>query len=322
MNYNLSDSPYKDAFEILEIDFTSTKYQDLSLEYLKKQYRKLALKNHPDKNGNTHESNEKFQKINEAYHYLKREIKHLNYDDIEHDIKGEEDNSVNSSLYSDILKGFMKTVFEGKYNELLTKIVNDIITAGKRTSVKLFDDLDKDTAFNIYTFLSNNRSVLHLSQEILEVIREIVVKKYDNVEVYKLNPSINDLLNNNLYKLYVHDDLYLVPLWHNESYFDGSGCEIIVICEPELPEGIQIDDDNNIFITKEIYGYSDLLNMILLNEYIQITIGEKEYNIPISNLYMKREQYYRIKNEGLSKVKRDIYDVSEKSDIIVKVVII
>ena len=322
MNYNLSDSPYKDAFEILEIDFTSTKYEDLSLEYLKKQYRKLALKNHPDKNGNTHESNEKFQKINEAYHYLKREIKHLNYDDIEHDIKGEEDNSVNSSLYSDILKGFMKTVFEGKYNELLTKIVNDIITAGKRTSVKLFDDLDKDTAFNIYTFLSNNRSVLHLSQEILEVIREIVVKKYDNVDVYKLNPSINDLLNNNLYKLYVHDELYLVPLWHNESYFDGSGCEIIVICEPELPEGIQIDDDNNIFITKEIYGYSDLLNMILLNKSIQITIGEKEYEIPISNLYMKREQYYRIKNEGLSKVNRDIYDVSEKSDIIVKVVII
>ena len=322
MNYNQSESPYKDAFEILEIDFTHTKYEDLTLEYLNKQYRKLALKNHPDKNGNTPESNEKFQKINEAYHYLKREIKHLNYDDIEHDIKGEDDNSDNSSLYSDILKGFMKTVFEGKYNELLTKIVNDIITAGKRTSVKLFDDLDKDTAFHIYTFLSNNRSVLHLSQEILEVIREIVVKKYNNVDVYKLNPSINDLLNNNLYKLYLHDELYLVPLWHNESYFDGSGCEIIVICEPELPEGIQIDDDNNIFITKEIYGYSDLLNMILLNKSIQINIGEKKYEIPVSNLYMKREQYYRIKNEGLSKVKRDIYDVSEKSDIIVKVVII
>jgi len=312
---------YKDAFEILEIDFTSTKHEDLSLEYLKKQYRKLALKNHPDKNGNTDESTKKFQKINEAYHYLKREIKHLNYDDID-DIKGEDDDLFNSSLYSDILKGFMKTVFEGKYNELLTKIVNDIIIAGKRTSVKLFDNLDKDTAFNIYTFLSNNRSVLHLSQEILEVIREIVVKKYDNVDVYKLNPGINDLLNNNLYKLYVHDDLYLVPLWHNESYFDGSGCEIIVICEPELPEGIEIDDDNNIFITKEIYGYSDLLNMILLNKSIQITIGEKEYEIPISNLYMKREQYYRIKNEGLSKVKRDIYDVSEKSDIIVKIIIV
>jgi curved DNA-binding protein CbpA len=313
---------YKDAFEILEIDFTSTKYEDLSLEYLTKQYRKLALKNHPDKNGNTNESKEKFQQINEAYHYLKREMKHFNYDDIEHDIKGDDDDSVNSSLYSDILKGFMKTVFEGKYNELLTKIVNDIITAGKRTSVKLFDDLDKDTALNIYTFLSNNRSILHLSQEILDVIREIVVKKYDNVDVYKLNPSINDLVNNNLYKLHVNDELYLVPLWHNESYFDGSGCEIIVICEPELPEGIQIDDDNNLIVCHIIDAKNELPEMLINNTPLILNIGEKIHSISLCNLYIKREQYYRIKNEGLSKVKRDIYDVSEKSDIIVKVVII
>jgi hypothetical protein len=189
-------------------------------------------------------------------------------------------------------------------------------------SVKLFDDLDKDTALHIYTFLSNHRTVLHLNQDILDNIREIVVKKYNNVEVYKLNPTINDLLDNNLYKLYVDNVLYLVPLWHNESYFDGSGCEIIVICEPELPEGLVIDDDNNIFITKEIYGYNNLMNMILLNESIKINIGEKIYEIPISNLYMKREQYYKIKNEGLAKIKTDIYDVTEKSNIIVKIVII
>ena len=35
----------------------------------------MALQNHPDKNGNTPESNEKFRQINEAYNYLKREIK-------------------------------------------------------------------------------------------------------------------------------------------------------------------------------------------------------------------------------------------------------
>jgi hypothetical protein len=34
---------------------------------------------------------------------------------------------------------------------------------------------------------------------------------------------------------------------------------------------------------------------------------------------MKKEQTYKIKNAGLSKIKKDIYDVSEKSDIIVKV---
>lgn len=311
---------YKNAFEILEIDISEVNYNDISLEYLKKQYRKLALKNHPDKNSNTYESNEKFKQINEAYHYLKREIKHLTP---EASSKNEDDeDEQHSSLYFDILKGFMKTVFEGRYNEILTKIVNDIITAGKKTSVKLFDDLDKDTSFNIYAFLSNNRSVLNLSQEILDIIREIVVKKYDNVEVYKLNPSIHDLINNNLYKLYAHDELFLVPLWHNESYFDGSGCEIIVICEPELPEGIQIDDNNNICIKKEIHSYNDLPKNILHDETIYINVGDMIFAIPISDLYMKREQYYRIKNQGLSKIKRDIYDVSEKTDIIVTITIV
>ena len=62
---------YKNAFEILEIDLSQPSYNNISLEYLKKQYKKLALKHHPDKNGNTPESNEKFQQINEAYNYLK-----------------------------------------------------------------------------------------------------------------------------------------------------------------------------------------------------------------------------------------------------------
>jgi hypothetical protein len=299
----------QEAYNALEINIDNT---TVNQKYIKKQYRKMALKYHPDKNGNTPESNEKFRKINEAYNYLKGLYEHMENENI--DI--EEPNNYQSSLYTDILKAFIKTSFEGS----ISKIVSKIIDAGKKISVNLFDELDRDTALNIYSFLSTNRSTLHLSQEILDLIREIVVKKYDNVEIYKLNPSINDLINNNLYKLHINNDILFVPLWHNESYFDSSGCEILVICEPELPSNIKIDDNNNIW-TETIIDANSIANLILNNASIPIKIGNLELSIPISNLYMKKEQFYRIKAQGLSNIKSNIYDVSDKSDIIVKVIL-
>jgi len=308
MNYT---SNFLEAFEILEIDLSKVNYNEVTSEYLKRQYRKLALKNHPDKNGNSLESNEKFKRINEAYDYLKRETSS--------EIEEENIPDYNSSLYFDILKEFMKTMFVGTYNEVLSKIVNDILIAGKKLSVKLFDGLDKDTAVHVYSFLSNNRTTLHLTTEILDLIREIVIKKYDNVQIYKLNPSIHDLINNNVYKLYVNEELFLVPLWHTESYFDTSGGEIIVFCEPELPSGITLDDDNNICVVTNINLDTEFINLIKENKPILITVNTKTFEIPLSLLYIKREQIYRIKNKGLTKQKKDIYDVSEKTDIIVTI---
>ena len=81
---------YKSAFKILDINLNETTYQDITLELLKKKYHKQALLNHPDKNGNTLESNEKFKQINEAYDYLKREISYSNDDINERDFLDEQ----------------------------------------------------------------------------------------------------------------------------------------------------------------------------------------------------------------------------------------
>jgi curved DNA-binding protein CbpA len=327
---------YKDAFKILEIEQNNINYNDISLEYLKKKYHKLALQNHPDKNGNTLESNEKFKQINEAYLFLKRELKYLNHENsyenfhsstftnfTDSNIHENKDANIDTTIYMDILQLFMQSIFEGSYSDIISSIIKDIVTGCSKISLKLFDGLDKDTCINIYNFLSNHRSILHLSQELLEQIREIVLKKYNHVLVYKLNPSITDLMNNNLYKLFVEDELFLVPLWYNELYFDASGCEIMVICEPQLNENIIIDDDNNIHFETKI-EFENLNKLISENKNIMIEIGNKTFSIPVSELLMKREQYYRIKGQGLTKVNNDIdiYNVSDKADIIVKIKII
>ena len=196
---------YKRAFEILQIDFISTKYKDLTLDYIKKRYKKMALKYHPDKNGNTEESNEHFKKINEAYNYLKSEIK----------TQETEDEPEDDIIYLNVLKNFINSVMDdGNFVDIISKIINDILNKGKQVTVKIFEDLDKDTALNIYIFLSRYKSVLYFSDDLLENVKQMVIQKYDNVEIYKLNPNINDILHNNFYKLYIQEQLYLVPLWH------------------------------------------------------------------------------------------------------------
>ncbi len=294
---------YKKAFEILEIDTNNTNYTNITIELIKKKYHKLALQNHPDKNGNTLESNEKFRQINEAYNYLKREIKIIQnnwYDD-----ENYENDDQSSSVYFDILKQFIKGLLDGKYTDVFINIVQDIVSGYKKISLKLFDNLDRENAINVYLFLSKYKSILHLSDSILDDIKAVVIQKYDDVEIYKLNPNINDLLNNNMYKLYVNDKLYLVPLWYGEVYFDNenenSNNEIIVLCEPELPEGVKIDDDNNIYIEKTINIQTELPGLVLNNESIIIEIGDQRYHILVSELSMKREQYYKIKNQGITK---------------------
>ena len=42
----------------------------LTSQNVKRQYRKMALKLHPDKNGNTPESTKRFQELTESYNIL------------------------------------------------------------------------------------------------------------------------------------------------------------------------------------------------------------------------------------------------------------
>jgi hypothetical protein len=121
--------------------------------------------------------------------------------------------------------------------------------------------------------------------------------------------------------LYVDNELYLVPLWHNELYFDAKeGGDIIVLCKPNLPYNISLDENNNIIYKVSIKIDSELCNMIKENGFVSCDIGEKNFRIPLSNLYMKEDQIYKIKGRGISRIQEnDMYNVSCKGDIIIKI---
>jgi len=105
----------KDYYEILGIVKTA------AAEEIKKAYRKLALKHHPDKNRNDKTAEAKFKEAGEAYHILSDKEKRANYDRFGHaafegsggrggfqnfDFSGAFSDVFGSDIFEDIFDGF------------------------------------------------------------------------------------------------------------------------------------------------------------------------------------------------------------------------
>ena len=297
----------KMALEIFEID--SHEYSTLNEKDLKKKYHKLALVNHPDKNDNTTQSKEKFQNIQLAFEYLKNEINFL------------EKETSDDFDYSSILNQFINGIFQSKHSEIFqsnySELIKDIIIGCKKLSLKLlFENIEKLVAIEIYIFLSKYQKLFHISNETLNEIKEIILNKCSKDQLFILNPSLTDLFQKNIFKLKIEDNTYFVPLWHSECYFDGINGDIIVKCLPQLPENIEIDDDNNIIIDVKIpFTFS-----LLTEKKINVKLDENVcIEIPLKDLLFEKFQIYIMKNHGIPKILDDIYDVEFTSDLIIKI---
>jgi hypothetical protein len=317
-------------------------YDELTKDKIKKQYYKLALKYHPDKNGNSIEANEKFKDINEAYLFF---INEYNDEESKYTNKSfENDNNLNTNIdfvsllsskdsifYLNLLTNFICSIIKGDINNTITSIIkNIVISANNNLTKSILSDLntlDKYQLIEIYTLLYKYQDVFHIKQDTLDFVSLLIKDKYKNDEIIMLTPSVTDLLNDKLYKLNVNNNIYLVPLWHNEVYFDiidsSLNNEIIVLCKPILPDGITIDENNNLYCKLYINIQQELTNILNSSQFVSLYIGNKEYFIPLNSLYIVSEQIYKIKNEGILLVNEEnIYDDSIRGDIIVKILLV
>tara|TARA_B110000037_G_scaffold21182_2_gene23194 strand:+ start:1588 stop:2475 length:888 start_codon:yes stop_codon:yes gene_type:complete len=269
---------------------------------LKKQYRMMALKYHPDKHvpDTDHFYENKFKDISESYSYLNT---HMEREGSEKSF----DNDDYNSLFSDFLSSF----FTNKQTDIQS-ILRTIIDDCQNISVKLFENMDKERAIQIFEFINTYQHILYISSETVERIKKIINDKIEHDNIIILNPNLEDLLNDNIFMLEFEGEKYYVPLWHDEIYYKHNKHDLVVKCIPELPEDISLDVNNNILVT-----LTDSISNIINREYISFHIGQRIFNIPVNELKIQKIQMYIIKKQGISIIQsNNVYDNTEKSNIV------
>ncbi len=244
-------------------------------DMLRKAYLRQALKYHPDKPGG---NKEKFQEIRQAFDYLN--------DTDEEDINNDSSFKIESILKKCI--GFFspETDLDDKF--INTSLKNILINC-ENISVEIFKNLTFEKATTLYKYFYQYNEVFQLSPEVLYKMKQIIKEKAESTNILVLKSTIDDLLNNKIYKLEHQEHDYYIPLWHKRFNIN----DILVLNEYELSDNIIIKDNNDIWIYKEIP-----LHTLFHDGDCEIFMGSKAIKIQADTL--KITQTGKIQKKNLS----------------------
>jgi len=234
----------KDYYEILNVSKYCTQ------EEIKKAYKKMALKFHPDKNGDDEESKNKFQDISEAYSILNDDTKRKSYDMFGSDEggfhfenNGKDPFAMFNSIFKDHLNNFKN--FEMNYENTfdIGNVINQLAGGGglanlfsqsihnvPNVHVKVHSfDQNNDILKNLFQQENNeNNENNEIDEKIDEVIEDIQIsvdvsmKDIYEKKIEKISYTKDKIKKNKIIEKKVNCE---VPLYHNEIILKGNGNE-------------------------------------------------------------------------------------------------
>jgi hypothetical protein len=200
-------------------------------------------------------------------------------------------------------------------NIFINTTLQSILLNYKDIPLKVFENLNKERALEVYDFLSTHKDIFSVTDEILVNMKATIEKKMTKDNIFILNPRLEDMINDTIYKLEIDKRIFYIPLWHNELCYDASGKDIIVKCTPELKKGITMDNENNLY-----YVHHEEIGKVLHAGKLTFELGGKVFEIPARELKIVPTQLYIFYGRGIACVNDDnIYNIKKRGNIYVEV---
>ena len=272
---------------------------------LKRSYHVMALNYHPDKNKEIN-AKERFQEIGEAYRFLLNII-NSNINNIYENNTEEE---IYDTPYTDLMINLLKMLLTKPDSGEINKFQKKCIEYTNKLLDQLFDKINLNVLEDIYKFIVKNS--MGLSEDMINVIKDLINKKLIKYNMYIISPSLENIMNSEIFKLEIDEDIVYVPLWHQEMVYEN----ILIKIQPILPDNITIDEYNNMHITYE-ERFINLLNFIKKDiKFIEIN----NYKVYLEELRFKKIQVVMFKNEGIPLINtNDILDNKTKGNVFIHI---
>jgi len=289
---------------------------DFDVTDITRQYRRLALLNHPGKKPASNvEATKTFQEIHAAYEFLQNNG-HSPF----------EGGSRTATNYQDLLFEYITSLmrpghktFQDVASQLFYSIAERLTTQCEEKAMNMLERMDRHTFLKVYALLKKCNDVLFIPAEWKTRMEELHAAKTENDHVILLQPRLEDLMEDNVFRVTLNGHTFYIPLWHHEIVYDRPDCdggELTVQCVPTLPDNMALDENNHlhVHIQKDRGSIWDSVE-------VEVPICcNKTLKIDRHSLYIREYQRVVLKGEGISRIDdHDIYDVSKKSDIIVHI---
>lgn len=278
---------------------------ELTSVELKRSYHIMALNYHPDKNKEIN-AKERFQEIGEAYTFLHNIINSNIYNIYENNTEEE----IYDTPYTDLMINLLKMLLSKPDSGEINKFQKKCIEYTNKLLDQLFDKINLNVLEDIYKFIVKNS--MGLSEDMINVIKDLINKKLMKYNMYIISPSLENIMNSEIFKLEIEEDIVYVPLWHQEMVYEN----ILIKIQPILPDNVTIDEYNNMHITYE-ERFINLLNLIKEDiKFIEIN----NYKVYLEELRLKKIQVVIFKNEGISLINtNDILDNKTKGNVLIHI---